>query len=79
VDDLESIAESERLGEAAYAAMYDARPHGVKDCYEDALVHFGRAIETARRAHLANEVTRLSRRAEHIERVYNRQFRGVGR
>jgi hypothetical protein len=79
MDARDAIVESERLGEAAYAAMYDARPHGVKDCYEDALVHFGRAIETARRACLADEVTRLSRRAEHIERVYNSQFRGVGR
>jgi hypothetical protein len=79
MDARDAIAESERLGEVAYAAMYDARPHGVKDCYEDALVHFGRAIETARRARLAHEVTRLRLRVAHIEHVYNRQFRGVGR
>jgi hypothetical protein len=74
-----AIAESERLADAAYAAMYDAKPHNVKDCFEDALLHFGHAIEAAKLAGLADEVVRLTRRVEHVQDVYNSQFRNVGR
>jgi hypothetical protein len=69
----------ERLAEAAYAAMYDVRPHNVKDCYDDAQLYFSRAIEAAEIGGLADEATRLTRRREHVENVYNSQFRGVGR
>jgi hypothetical protein len=31
-----TIDEFERAAEAAYAAMYEARPHNVKDCHDDA-------------------------------------------
>ena len=58
--------------------MYEARPHNVKDHYDDAL-YFSRAIEAAKQAGLTNEVTRLALRREHVESVYNNQFRGVGR
>lgn len=72
-------AEFERLAEAAYAAMYDARPYGVKDCYEDARSHFWQAIEEAQRGCLTDEIARLSRRLAQVEAVYDRQFRWVGR
>ena len=75
----DTAADCERMAEAAYAAMYDARPHGVKDCYDDARLYFSRAIEAARRSGLADDVMRLTRRLENIEVVYNGQFRGVGR
>ena len=75
----QTIAELEQTAEAAYAAMYDAKAHDVKDCYDDAQVHFGRAIEAAQLARLPDEVARLWRRVEHITSVYNSQFRGVGR
>lgn len=78
MSDSDAIAELERLAEAAYLAMYDARPYGAKDCYDDAQLYFRRAIEAARRAELASDVVRLTRRLKHIEDVYNSQFRGIG-
>jgi hypothetical protein len=71
--------EFERLAEGAYAAMYEARPHNVKDCHDDAQLYFAHAIEAAKTAALGDEVVRLSQRAEDIRKVYNSQFRGVGR
>jgi hypothetical protein len=79
MNEREAVADFERLAEAAYAAMYDVLPHNVKDCYDDAQLYIGRAIEAAERGGLADEVVRLTRRAEHITDVYNSQFRGVGR
>lgn len=73
-----AIAELEHLAEAAYHAMYDARPYGIKDCYDAARCYFRRAIEAARQAGLAGEVARLERRLAHIESVYNHHFRGIG-
>jgi hypothetical protein len=75
----ETIAEFERLAEAAYAAMFDVRPYNVKDCYDDVQLYCSRAIDAAERGGLADEVARLTRRREHVENVYNSQFRGVGR
>jgi hypothetical protein len=69
---------SEELGEAAYDAMYDARPHQVKDYYDDACAHFAKAIAAARQAGLEDEAARLTARLEHITNVYNHQFRGIG-
>ena len=40
---------------------------------------FSHAIAAAKLAGLADEVERLSQRAEDVRRVYNSQFRGVGR
>jgi hypothetical protein len=77
--DRKTIDEFERAAEAAYADMYDAKPHNVKDCYDDAQLCFAHAIEAAKRAGLADEVVRLRSRVEHIASVYNSQFRGVGR
>ena len=66
----------EQLAEQSYAAIYDAPPFGsTKDSYDDACFQFARAIETAQRLGLADEVARLSRRVEHIRAVYNSQFR----
>jgi hypothetical protein len=79
MNEREAVAEFERLAEAAYAAMYDVRPRNVKDCYDDAQLYFGQAIEAALRDGLADEVARLTLRFEHVRNVYNRQFRGVGR
>lgn len=78
MDDKESVAEFERLAEVAYGAMYDVRPHHVKDCYDDARFYFSRAIDAARRAGLSDEVVRFSLRDQHVEYVYNSQFRGIG-
>jgi hypothetical protein len=68
----------EQHAEAAYSAMYDARPPGAKDCYEDARLYFSRAIEMARGANLADDVARLTARRKEITEIYNRQFRWVG-
>jgi hypothetical protein len=68
----------EALAEAAYDAMYEARLYGAKDRYEEARLHFGRAIEAAQRAGLTEEATRLKRRRDHVVRVYNSQFRYSG-
>ena len=58
--------------------MYDTRPPGAKDCYDDARLNFTQAIDIAKRANLADEVARLTSRRSQITEVYNRQFRWVG-
>jgi len=64
----------ERAAEEAYEAMYDARRP--KDCYEDAMSAFYKAIEAAKKAGLQGEADRLSRRRDHVRNVYTHQFRG---
>jgi hypothetical protein len=68
----------EELGEAAYDAMYHARPRQVKDLYDDACAHFGHAIVQAKETGRDEEVTRLTARLDHITQIYNHQFRGLG-
>ena len=79
MSDSDEVAKFERQAEAAYSAMYDARPHNVKDHHDDAQLYYHRAIAAARRAELASDVARLTERAKHVENVYNSQFRGIGR
>jgi hypothetical protein len=73
------IAKNEKLAEAAYDAMYEARPYGVRDCFDDACGYLAEAISIAKRAGLDDEVTRLTARRDHIIKVYDGQFRGIGR
>jgi hypothetical protein len=73
------IAQFEALAETAYTAMYDARPHNVKDHYEDAVINMQRAIDAAVAREMTAEAERLTKRRDHIESVYNHQFRYVGR
>jgi len=77
--DIKEIAQFEALAETAHDAMYDARPHNVKGLYEDAAVNFQRAIDLAKKIGLAEETERLIKRRDHVEAVYNHQFRHVGR
>jgi len=77
--DSKEIAQFEALAEAAYSAMYDARPHNAKDCFEDASYNFQRAIDIARMRGLADAVERLTRRRDHVAAVFNSQFRYAGR
>ena len=79
MNDKTEMAVNEACEEAAYAAMYDAAPHNVKDCYEDACLHLARAIQIAMGLGLMDEVERLKKRGEHVDAVYNHQFRYVGR
>jgi hypothetical protein len=72
-----AMKENERQAEAAYDAMYDARPSSAKDCYDDARGFLAKAIDLAKQAGLDHEVTRLTARADHIAKVYNSQFRYV--
>ncbi len=72
------MAQYEERAETAYGAMYDARPSAAKDCYDDARLLLGRAINAAERANLPGNVKRLSARRKEITEIYNRQFRGVG-
>ena len=71
------IAANEKLAEAAYDAMYEARPSGVRDCFDDACGYLAEAIGIAKQAGLDDEAMRLTARREHIINVYNHQFRGV--
>jgi hypothetical protein len=68
----------EAFAEAAYDAMYEARLYGAKDRYQDAQRSFDCAIDAARRAGLLEEATRLTRRRDHVSKVYNSQFRYSG-
>ncbi|MBI3678393.1 MAG: hypothetical protein HY243_17420 [Proteobacteria bacterium] len=79
MSDAKEMARFEALAEEAYGAMYDVRPHGAKDCYEDACYNLSRAIGIAKMRGLAADIERLTKRLEHIEAVYNSQFRHVGR
>jgi len=68
----------EAFAEAAYDAMREAKQRGVKSRYEEARLHFDRAIEAAHRARLVDEAARLKRRRDHIGQVYNGQVRYSG-
>ena len=57
-------------------ASYDA--HRPKEHAEDALTNLQRAIDLANAQGLADDVTRLSERYDHIRSVYDHQFRGIG-
>jgi hypothetical protein len=72
------MARLQQRAEAAYAAMYDARPPAAKDCYDDARLYFTQAIDMATQANLADDVTRLTSRRNQITEIYNRQFRWAG-
>jgi hypothetical protein len=78
-DSTVEIEKHEKRAEAAYDAMYEARPHNVKDCFDDAHGYLTEAIAIAKRAGLDDEVTRLTARRDHIVNVYISQFRGIGR
>ncbi len=71
------IKRNEELAEAAYDAMYDAKPYLVKDCFDDAHGYLSEAIDIAKRAGLNEEAARLTARRDHITSVYNSQFRGI--
>jgi len=79
MNDKAQIADYVDRAEAAYAAMYEAAPHNVKDYYEDACFYLTRAIDVATALGLAEEIERFRKRSEEIEAVYNHQFRYVGR
>ena len=68
---------NEKLAEAAYDAMYEAKSYTVKDHFDDARGYFTKAIDMAKRAGLDDEVARLTARLDHIVSVYNSQFRGI--
>ncbi|MGA2125433.1 MAG: hypothetical protein ABSG76_04685 [Xanthobacteraceae bacterium] len=72
--DTRELERLEALAERFYTAMYDARRP--KDDYEDACIHFQRAIDEARRLGLEDEAARLTRRLHHVSAVYGSQFRG---
>lgn len=72
------MARYEQHAEAAYDAMYDARPPAAKDHYEDARAYLTKAIAMAQGANLTEDVARLTARRRQITEIYNRQFRSVG-
>ncbi len=72
--DRSELARLVGLAEAAYDTMYEARR--AKEPYEDACQYFHRAIAEAQRLGPADEVARLTVRRDHVESVYNSQFRG---
>ena len=73
------MADYEARAEAAYTAMYDAAPHNMKDCYDDARLYLAHALQIATGLGLVEQVERLKKRAAEIEAVYNHLFRYVGR
>ena len=76
-DDIGEVERLETLAEAAHEAMYEARRHNVKDCFEDAVGYFSQAIDAARRARLPTKVEGLTRRRQHVTKVYKSQFRYI--
>ena len=75
---MSEVDRQERLGEAAYAAMYDATlSYMVKLHYENACGQFRRGIAAAHCAGALDDAERLEKRLAEIREVYNHQFRGV--
>ncbi len=72
------LAQLEAMAEVAFESMYEARPAGVKDYYEDAMRYLTEAIEEAERIGSCPDVERLTQRRKHVWDVYNHQFRGIG-
>ncbi len=68
----------ELRAEAAYEAMYDARPPAVKDWFETARSNFLLAIGAAEACGDAATATRIRQRLAEVSAVYERQFRHVG-
>jgi hypothetical protein len=79
VPTLDLMREWETRAEAAYAAMYDAASHAVKDLKDEALLCLARATEIAEALDRIEDAKRLRARSENIAAVYNSQFRYVGR
>jgi hypothetical protein len=75
MSDTKEMARFEALAEEAYTRMYDARDHSVKDCIDDALYNLARALDIAQMRGLTDDVARLKKRRDHIQAVYNSQFR----
>ncbi len=75
----EQMLALEARGEAAYTAMYDARPHEEKDLKDDALMYLAQAEKIAIALGLTEDAARLKARTANIMGVYNSQFRGMGR
>ena len=63
------MVDHESRSEAAYAPMYDAAPHNVKDCYEDACLCLAHAIQIAAGLALTGEVEQLKNRGEETLRL----------
>jgi hypothetical protein len=73
---IEGMQALEARAEAAYAAMYDARPSSVaKDFKDDACGLLYQAIRMAEALGLAEDAARLNARVAHIRAVWNCQFR----
>jgi hypothetical protein len=75
MSDTKEIARFEALAEQAYSTMYDTRDHNVKGCFDDALYNLSRALDIATMRGLDDDVARLTKRRDHIQAVYNSQFR----
>lgn len=75
MSDTKEIARFEALAEEAYSTMYDTRDRNVKDCFDDALYNLGRALDIAQMRGLRDEVSRLTKRIEHVRAVYAGQLR----
>ncbi len=73
------VARLEQKAEQAYSAMYDALPHNVRDCHDDAQMYLSQAAKLAKRSRMARTARRLEQRGEHIRNVYDHQFRWSGR
>lgn len=70
-DDIDVFA---RLAEHAYARMY--KSSHPKDERDDALYHLNMALRIARVLKLNEREAELRARYEHIDAVFNAQFRG---
>jgi hypothetical protein len=75
----ELMLEYERKAEAAYSAMYDAKPWNEKDLKHDALSYLARALEVAEALGRDDDCERLRARTNNIPGVWNSQFRYTGR
>jgi len=67
---LAEIARLEKLAEAAYDAMYDARPPLAKAHYEGAMLYLGRALAEAERIDDVAAFERLTLRRDHFDNVF---------
>ena len=75
MSDTAEIARFEALAEEAMSAIYDARGIDVRAALEDARYNIGRAVDIARMRGMDEEVARLSKKRDRIQKAFETRFK----
>ena len=75
---LQQMEALEARAEAAYAALYEARPYAQKDLKDDACLFLLQAMKIAQALGRTQDAARLKARSDEITAAFNSQFRNIG-